>query len=414
MGGGLALDTGPAADGVWPDAELDVDALLRRGWRPAPLRQFILKLHSRCNLGCDYCYVYRSADQSWRNQPPRMTPATVAQISQRIGEHVRRHGLSEVRVTLHGGEPLLVGPDHLDLVCTTLRSAMPAGVFLDLCVQTNGTLLDIPRLDVLRRHQVRVGVSLDGLAVTHDASRSDAGGRGSHALVTAGLGRLRSAPYRHLFAGLLCVVDLRADPLATYEHLVAYEPPVVDFLLPHANWANPPRGTSDQRSAPYGEWLIAAFDRWCSARHPETSVRLFQEIIRGLVGRASHVETIGLSPARLAVVETDGSIEQLDALKSAYHGAAATGLSVDHDPFDAALLLPGIVARQIGVEALSGTCRRCPIVRVCGGGHYPHRYHPATGFRNPSVYCEDLAVLIRHMASRLRDAVRICRVPRSA
>ena len=30
---------------------------------------FLLKVASRCNLSCDYCYMYEHADQSWRNQP---------------------------------------------------------------------------------------------------------------------------------------------------------------------------------------------------------------------------------------------------------------------------------------------------------------------------------------------------------
>ena len=42
----------------------------------APFQQFIVKLHSRCNLSCDYCYVYHHVDQSWRDRPPVMTPAT--------------------------------------------------------------------------------------------------------------------------------------------------------------------------------------------------------------------------------------------------------------------------------------------------------------------------------------------------
>jgi uncharacterized protein len=35
----------------WP-ASLDLLELRRSGWRPTPFRQFVLKLHSRCNLAC--------------------------------------------------------------------------------------------------------------------------------------------------------------------------------------------------------------------------------------------------------------------------------------------------------------------------------------------------------------------------
>jgi hypothetical protein len=53
----------------WPLLDLDV-AMARKTGHPAiPFRQFILKVHSRCNLSCTYCYVYEMADQCWRGLP---------------------------------------------------------------------------------------------------------------------------------------------------------------------------------------------------------------------------------------------------------------------------------------------------------------------------------------------------------
>jgi uncharacterized protein len=101
--------------------------------------------------------------------------------------------------------------------------------------------------------------------------------------------------------------------------------------------------------------------------------------------------------AHEVVIQTDGSIEQADYLKAVYHSAAATGLHVDRDPLDAALLLPGVIARQLGVHALAEECKACAIHRVCGGGLYAHRYKSGTGFANPSVYCADLTRLIQHI-----------------
>jgi uncharacterized protein len=71
---------------------------------------------------------------------------------------------------------------------------------------------------------------------------------------------------------------------------------------------------------------------------------------------------------------------------------------VTRDRLDAALLLPGVAARQLGDIALAAQCRGCPIHRVCGGGMYTHRYRSGTGFANPSVYCPDLMRLIGHDA----------------
>jgi uncharacterized protein len=104
----------------------------------------------------------------------------------------------------------------------------------------------------------------------------------------------------------------------------------------------------------------------------------------------------------LIVVDTDGSMEQVDTLKSAFAGAPATGMTVFAHSFDDALILPSIAARQIGIKALADSCLACPVHKVCGGGYFPHRYRPGTGFRNPSVYCSDLRHLITHIAHRVR------------
>lgn len=409
---GLVLHDDRRADAGWPHELLDVDALMRTGWRPTAFRQFILKVHSRCNLACEYCYVYRSADQSWKRRPSRMSQTTAVHAIRRIAQHARNHSLAKVQVVLHGGEPLLAGPEFLGFLCSTLRSSCPPGIDVELYVQTNATLLTTTLLDVFDEHQVRVGVSLDGGPAVHDGKRHHTGGGGSHTAVQRGLELLSSPPYRHLFAGLLCVVDPHSDPVAAYEHLVSHSPPTIDFLLPHANWSNPPGTRTPATPTPYGDWLVAAFERWYSAPVYETSVRLFEAIIRGLLSQSTRIESIGLSPAADIVVETDGAIEQIDALKSTYEGAAYTGLNVQDDPFDAALLLPQLVARQVGTAALADVCRRCDIHTVCGGGYYPHRYLRGQGFRNPSVYCDDLERLIRHILSRVRDDLSLPRSPR--
>src|ERR1700749_4819130 len=89
-----------------------------------PFRQFVLKVHSRCDLACDHCYVYEHADQSWRARPKVIAQATVIKAGERIAEHARDYSLSEVRVILHGGEPLLAGAHRLSEIAQALRQAI--------------------------------------------------------------------------------------------------------------------------------------------------------------------------------------------------------------------------------------------------------------------------------------------------
>jgi uncharacterized protein len=395
---------GAEAGFEWP-ATLDVAALLAEGWTPVPFREFIVKIHSRCDLACNYCYMYEMADQSWRDRPRRMTEEIASLTAMRIGQHAKAHRLPAVTLVLHGGEPLLAGRDLISHLVTSARREAGPGVRVDVTIQTNGVGLDEPNLRLLNELSVGIGVSLDGRADDHDRHRRFPSGRGSHTAVAAGLRRLTDPRYRHLFSGLLCTIDLRNDPIATYKALTDFDPPKADFLLPHGTWDAPPPGrVPGAPETPYADWLITVFDYWYPA--PGTRIRLFDEIMHLILGGESPAETVGLSPSTLVVIETDGAIEQADTLKATFHGAPATGLHVSADPLDKALLLPGVVARQLGARALSAQCQACSLLRVCGGGLYTHRYRSGTGFANPSVYSPDLIQLIGHIRDTMQADLR--------
>ncbi|MGW7362101.1 radical SAM protein [Streptomyces sp. NPDC054841] len=438
-------------------------------------RQYLLKLHGRCNLSCTYCYVYEAADRSWRAKPRRMELATVRQVAGRIAEYRRSAetagSASGIAVTLHGGEPLLVGAGHLDETLTLLRGALDGtagGVAYG--VQTNGVLLrdDPELLRVLHRHGVRVGVSVDGTAADHDRYRRFADGRGSHAAVAQALRILGAEENRALFSGVLCTVDPTTDPVATYEALLEFAPPRMDLLLPHGTWGNPPPGLRgrvpptappvpnpapqpqrnpvpipapdcapqhlqnpapdsapqppqnpapspvpqpgpEEAGTPYADWLCAVFDRWYGAPRRETGIRLFEELIVLLLGGRASSEMVGTGSADLVVVETDGSLELADSLKAAYDGAAFTGLSVFGDSFAEAARHPAFRTPRA-----APVCARCPFSGVCGGGLYAHRHRPGAEdpFAHPTVYCHDMAVLIDHIRRRLEADVAAFRAER--
>jgi uncharacterized protein len=257
-------------------------------------------------------------------------------------------------------------------------------------------------LRTLARHQIHIGVSLDGDRAAHDLHRRYANGRGSFDTVQHNL-LLLNQQHPELFTGLLCTIDLRNDPVTTYQALLEFQPPTVDFLLPHGNWSALPPGLDPTDPAtPYGDWLAAVFDRWYAPARQETVIRLLAEIMNLILGGASRTETIGLSPVAVVVVNTDGRLEQVDTLRSSYSGAVGTGLDIFTSPFNAALAHPGVVARQIGLAALADQCQACRVRRVCGGGYYPHRYRRGVGFRNPSVYGRDLIRLIDHVHGRIK------------
>ena len=367
------------------------------------ISQYVLKVHSRCNLACDHCYVYEHADQSWRTKQQVISSQTVAMAARRIREHAIVHRLADVFVVLHGGEPMLLGKTRMRALLDVLISQVESVADLDLRIHTNGLLLDEQWCAMFREYGVKVGVSLDGDRAANDRHRVFADGRGSHDQVLDALRLLRRPENRHLYAGILCTVDLANDPVAVYRALAAQEPPNLDLLLPHATWERPPYRPVGQRS-PYADWLMQVYRCW-DRDGRRIPIRIFNSVLSTARGGSSLTEALGTDPGDLLVIDTNGDWEQPDSMKTAFDGAAATGMNVSGHAVDEVAAHPAIVARQGGVAALCATCRACPVVRVCGGGLYAHRFGPdpharrrsgtdPAEFDHPSVYCADLKALI--------------------
>jgi len=369
-----------------------------------PFNEFIVKVASRCNLNCTYCYEYNLGDDSWRRQAVVMSDATCRTLSERVREHALAHGLREVAVSFHGGEPLLVGAALLDRYATVMREV--AGHDYEVCfnIQTNATLIDDAIVEVLRRHQFNVGVSIDGGRAANDRSRVDHRSGSSYEATIRGIRQLQ-AGFSGQPDGLLAVIDLRNDPLEVFDALAGLGVQRLDFLLPHHHWDRPPlrlRGDPHE----YGAWYLCIFDEWVRGRHPGVDIRFLRNIVQQLVGAPGDFENMNIAPATLVTITTDGDIEGVDCLKSTASGLQRTGLNIRTASFDDVLPLRLLALRQSGFGQLCATCQCCKYSRVCAGGYFPHRFSQKNEFMNPSVYCTDLYWLINQIEDRIRTRAR--------
>ena len=332
--------------------------------------------------------------------PSAMSAETVDWAARRISEHAVAHGLPEVCIILHGGEPLLLGVQSTHAVLEKLRAQISPTIAVDFRIVTNGVRLNEQWCRLFAKFDVMVGVSLDGDQVANDRHRRFRNGRSSYSQVDHALSLLRQPEFRHLYAGILCTIDIANDPDAVYDALIAQVPPRLDLLLPHATWCNPPYRplspegavSADISDTAYANWLLRIYRRWTRDGRP-VPIRLFESLLSAARGGPSFTEALGTDSTGVLVIETDGSWEQPDSMKTAHDGAGTTGMRVTEHTVDDVAQHPQMAGRQRGVAGLCATCRACPVVRICGGGLYAHRYGPG-GFDNPSVYCADLKKLI--------------------
>lgn len=363
---------------------------------------FLVKVASRCNIACDYCYVYTHADQSWRERPPFLSSELRRALAYRIGEYVHDERIDRATVIFHGGEPLLAGAETLAETAQWVRDAAE-GARIDVGLQTNGLLLDDLSVKVLANADIAVSLSLDGPRVVNDLHRIDHAGASTFTRTEQALRLLED--HRDTYAGVIAVIDPTVAPRTLLEFFAPRIPPRLDFLLPDANHDRPPIGR-DGRPTLYRDWLIEAFDVWFD-EFPHIPVRLFDSILAGLAGGDSGTDAFGLGDVSLLTIETDGSYHDLDVLKITRAGQSALGFNVVEHSIAEASDAPQIrMHRQLlKLEGLSATCRACTEVAVCGGGSVPHRFCDGS-FDYPTVYCGEMLALIRHARARLQEEIQ--------
>ena len=368
----------------------------------ARITSFLVKLASRCNLDCDYCYVYHHADQGWRSMPPLLSADDRTAFAERLSEYAREAGLKRAAVIYHGGEPLLAGAEAIVDFTRLLRAAVGPGTELEVGLQTNGLLLTDAVLDALASERIAVSLSLDGPRQVNDLHRTTRRGRSSFDRVEAALKRLKARP--ETFAGVIAVIDASVPPRTLFEFFAGHGPPKLDFLLPDSHHGRLPPGR-EADPALYERWLIEAFDIWFD-EFPELPVRTFEALLDSIAGLSSGTDAFGLGDVSLITVETDGTYHDLDVLKVVGDGATRLEGSVRDTPVSAVAASAAIAAhrRLLTMKGLSAECRACEVVDVCGGGSVPHRFG-GDGFEHPTVYCGEMKALIAHVRRRLEGGL---------
>lgn len=351
----------------------------------------LVKLASRCNINCTYCYWFRDADVY--KKPALLTVEAEDAFCARLEEHIDEFGLDRFRIVFHGGEPLLFPKRRfVDLQEKLIDIEERTGCRITRGVCTNAILIDEEWTDILNDYDVYVTVSVDGPPEIHDKSRVDFKGKGTHADVVRGIECLRAGGIE---PGVITVCNPSTDP----EQILSY---IVDKLHIKRFDILPPDATHADNPPQIADYFIKLFDVWYD-RYAAQGVRIstLDAMIQGLVGNFSAADTIGLGPIETVTLMSDGSLEPLDVLRIVGDGSTKTDLSVLKDAIQAVEGDPRW--REAFDASLNpcAICRECEFLDACGGGHLAQRWSPERGFDNPSVYCESWKRIFTHLWDRI-------------
>ncbi len=360
----------------------------------------LLKVASRCNIDCTYCYVYQMGDDQWTRLGKFMSNETIEAVCTSL-QALSKSQASRFSVVLHGGEPLLLGASRLKYLLESLRNVLP--LEYPISIQTNGILITTELLDICSTFRASLSVSIDGPRQLHDAQRIKFDGGGTFDEVLRGIEMLEShSDALFLYAGLLAVVDPCSDPQEVYTFFKTIGAPSVDFLYKDGNHCRLPLSKAFFESVEYGSWMASLFNIYISDPDP-IRIRILDDMTKAILGGLISKEGMGVSDFGILIIDTDGTIAKNDTLKSSFNGADR--FSVSRNIRDTVL---GEFLKSDEFQAYRRMqrpsclqCSLCPELKVCGGGMTLHRWSDDNAFNNPSIYCSDQLYLIGMIRQQL-------------
>lgn len=375
------------------------------------VQSLAIKVASRCNLNCSYCYIYNMGDNTYLKQPKFMNEEVEDALLEKVVLHCQKHKLHKFFFVFFGGEPLLTGQKAIRrFVEKTKAKFLPEGILPEFGVQSNGLLIDDEWCNLFAELEIAVGISLDGMPEINDMYRVDHKGRGSYHQAVKGLQvaqKSQAMQKKFMKPSINCVINLNADPIEVYEHFKALNAEV-DFLLPDANYFQPPAGhenadgqNTDWSNTPYADWLIPIFDQWFYEAEPKSKISIFKYIMILILGGNIANDHFGKDRCELLIIETNGDVEASDSFKACGNGFTESNINVLNNELDDALKDDLSLMYQFAKDKLCQQCNVCPVGDICGGGFIVNRYSEKNGFNNPSVYCADLLKLITHIQNKI-------------
>jgi len=160
-----------------------------------------------CNLKCSYCYIKKNKDQ--------MSDAVWLQFKKKIIQTTKQRKLKKVTLRLGGGEPTLTLKNYTHYLEDIENELGKIGCEFGVVLITNLTIVTPEMIELAKRKNCSVSVSLDGLGEFHDKSRMFINGNGSFSFIEKNLKLLMKHDIRPMILTVISENNLDGLPELT-------------------------------------------------------------------------------------------------------------------------------------------------------------------------------------------------------
>lgn len=151
--------------------------------------EYLIKpVSSSCNLNCNYCFYYDVSNRRDNFSYGKLSIETLEILVKKAFFETTEF----ITFGFQGGEPLLAGYDFYHSFFEFIDKYNINNIKYEITLQTNATLITKEFLELFKKHNVLLGISLDGTKKIHDKYRLDFADNGSFTKVIDSIKLVRS------------------------------------------------------------------------------------------------------------------------------------------------------------------------------------------------------------------------------
>jgi uncharacterized protein len=352
--------------------------------RPDTIDLLILQPTPFCNINCDYCYLPA------RSNPKKMS----AEVIDHSIDLVLKSGLVQdtLCIVWHAGEPLAVPIGFYEEAFARIKAKTPH-IHVTHSIQTNGTIIDQRWCELFKKHNVSIGVSIDGPAFLHDRHRKDRRGQGTHASVMRGIEALKAnaIPFHTISVVTADSLDHADEIFDFFLNLGAFQ---IGFNIEELEGIN----SSSTISGAPNDKVDAFFRRLYTLQQKAEKylpIREFDRAYSAIANVSGKESTCGnqqTTPFGILSIDWNGNIssfspELLGSASAAYKNFIFGNVQRD----DLETLVQNPIFLQIATEIHAGVqncATQCEYFAFCGGGAPANKFYENGAFSSTeTMYC---------------------------
>jgi len=338
--------------------------------KDSPLIMLVLQTTSFCNINCKYCYL---PDRGLANRfDLEIAPLLLPKLFEANLLNEKLH------INWHAGEPLVLPVSYyLDLI-NAIESTNIYGVEITYSLQTNCILLNQEYCDFIKKHDISIGVSIDGPKFLNDVNRVTRSGKSTYESTIRGIKLLNENEIEYSTIVVLTEQSLNY-PSEIYETLINLKCRLVGFNVEEIE------GCNESTSMNYSREIEGKYIAFLNKFHDHVREDLYKIEVREIqrsIERLLYQERVknGLStPFSTITVATNGDFTvyspELLTVKNKVHsnyifGNFKSSNISEIKMSDKFKLINEQI--QIGVD----NCKKeCSYFDVCGGGSPSNKLH---------------------------------------